>query len=411
MAGHGFDVAGFESLSIDEVAPAASDHESNLRGMVHDSWAVVDVNSTGVIDRYELLHLVELLGGNLSAEELDDAMASMGADYHGLVGIEQVCRWCVDQRGSPAPLSEIALPSMDAPAPLPPMSRPPTLHEMEDLVGEVISRELEKLDLSFSYVGTEHCSMLAEKLPSARVLREVDLRSNGLSDDGVNAFTVQLPGSSVVDLDLRFNGVGPMGVSLLAKALATDPDGALARIDLRANRVGVDGSEVLARALRRNRSLRELNLGVNGIGDEGAWELASALEDNDSLEFLGLDGNDITSKGIEFFPSSLRKNRSLRCLSLAMNKIGDEGGILLGNMLRADETALHTLELSGNGLSDAAACVIAEALSTNSGHLQRIDLSGNFLTDEGVQILQGQEESLVEYSRVNTMFQKALARK
>jgi hypothetical protein len=60
--------------------------------------------------------------------------------------------------------------------------------------------------------------------------------------------------SSVVELDLRFNGIGPAGVSLLAKALATDPDGALQKLDLRANLV-VRQSAVHRRTQAAQRSL------------------------------------------------------------------------------------------------------------------------------------------------------------
>ena len=286
---------GFSALQISAAPEVMAETVENIREMCLQSWPSADVSYA--VDRYELMQLVELAGGFLPEDRLDEEMARMG-EVDGLVSFDAVVDWLVEQRRrplSPPPLPPDGDVMAESPTPaavMPPMSCPPLLSEMEGLVDMVCAGSVDRLDLSFTYVEAEHCAMLADCLPEAQGLRAVDLRSNGLGDDGINAFTVQLPGSSVVELDLRFNGVGPAGVSLLAKALAMDPTGAMEKVDLRANRVGVDGCEVLARALRRNRSLRYLNLGINTVGDEGAWEIGSALEDNEGLEFLGLDGND-----------------------------------------------------------------------------------------------------------------------
>lgn len=54
---------------------------------------------------------------------------------------------------------------------------------------------IEALDLSFKQLGAPHCTLLGEALPESPALRLVDLRSNGLGDDGSNAFAVMLPRS------------------------------------------------------------------------------------------------------------------------------------------------------------------------------------------------------------------------
>eukprot|EP01047_Picozoa_sp_COSAG01_P019158 COSAG01_NODE_1057_length_11899_cov_5.159492_5_plen_220_part_00 len=60
---------------------------------------------------------------------------------------------------------------------------------------QLLDGAIEALDLSFKQLGAPHCTLLGEALPESPALRLVDLRSNGLGDDGSNAFAVMLPRS------------------------------------------------------------------------------------------------------------------------------------------------------------------------------------------------------------------------
>ena len=77
-----------------------------------------------------------------------------------------------------------------------------------------------------------------------------------------------------------------------ALAAVLEANTTLTNLDLQGNNIGPAGAESLATALKTNRTLTNLDLFGNNIGPTGAESLATALKTNTTLKQLR--GHDIT---------------------------------------------------------------------------------------------------------------------
>eukprot|EP00984_Skeletonema_dohrnii_P026891 scaffold16282_cov77-Skeletonema_dohrnii-CCMP3373.AAC.4 len=161
--------------------------------------------------------------------------------------------------------------------------------------------QLEELSLhQRRNAGLNWCSTLGTLLESGVwKLKNLQLSSNGIDDAGVAAFAHGLRsiGSSLKELDLRWNSIGNEGLSALVAALANCTS--LETLDLSYNdfSVAAAGLRSLSDWLQTAvLNLNELSLRECGINDEGLQALAEAvnhckdldLADNDSITALGL---------------------------------------------------------------------------------------------------------------------------
>ena len=72
----------------------------------------------------------------------------------------------------------------------------------------------------------------------------------------------------------------------------------------------------------------------NNIGDEGAIILADILRYNNTVQKINLGHNNIGDEGAIAIAHMLRSNTSIREIDLRGNNIGKEGAIALADMLR-----------------------------------------------------------------------------
>ena len=161
--------------------------------------------------------------------------------------------------------------------------------------------QLEELSLhQHRNAGLNWCSTLGNLLESGVwKLKTLQLSSNGIDDAGVVAFAHGLRsiGSSLKELDLRWNSIGNEGLSALAAALVNCTS--LETLDLSYNDFSLStaGLGSLSDWLQTAAlNLIELCLRQCGINDEGLQALAEAvhhckdldLSDNDSITASGL---------------------------------------------------------------------------------------------------------------------------
>jgi hypothetical protein len=182
------------------------------------------------------------------------------------------------------------------------------------------------------------------------------------------------------DLSLRHLGpkrVGDAVVAALATVLATNTT--LKELTLANNGIGPVGAQALAAALERNATLTELNLQKNNIGAEGALSLAATLHNNATLTTLYLDGNNIGAEGARSLATALRNNTTLKFLGLGGTNIGAEGARSLAAALH-NNAALTSLDLWRNDIGNEGARALAAALDTNRV-MQCLVLSGNTKPD------------------------------
>lgn len=162
--------------------------------------------------------------------------------------------------------------------------------------------------------------------------------------------------ASLRELDLRTNRLSDAGGVALGAALGTTPSPPLQLIDLRENRLGDPAACALGGALRVNCELRVLRLGSNSITDEGAIAIGAALAANHHGALQGLD--------------------------LAANALGNGAARALAAALcEAAASSLHELDLSWNQVGSAGALALSEALVGGAHVLGELRLTSNLLID------------------------------
>jgi uncharacterized protein (TIGR02996 family) len=154
----------------------------------------------------------------------------------------------------------------------------------------------------------------------------------------------------LVQLDLRYNALGPEG----AVELAGCPHLArLRHLELTNNHIGDEGAAALAASPHLG-SLETLNLFGNDIGDDGASALAPSPHLN-RLDFLGLTSNRVGQAGVEALAAATGLPALTR-LGLAYNPVGDDGAQALLASPRLGR--LRMLDLREALLSAATAAVL-----------------------------------------------------
>ncbi|KAJ1627881.1 hypothetical protein T492DRAFT_168552 [Pavlovales sp. CCMP2436] len=208
------------------------------------------------------------------------------------------------------------------------------------------------LDLSFNNLSSRGCAVLSRALaPSA--ITELSLRGNAMGDFGAQAFAEALTlNRSITKLDLSDNGIDELGAVALA-AMLTKCE-LMKFVDFSWNCIRLDGAAALAEALKTSSVVR-LNLAWNGLGDRGAKALAEALQE---LLFLDISKNNLGEPAAAAVASALRVNTTLRSLQLNGNALTDKG---VGQIVQAigvnctvRDLGLHgvALEHGGIGLFD-----------------------------------------------------------
>ena len=230
-------------------------------------------------------------------------------------------------------------------------------------------------------------------------LRELDVSSNELGDDGMLPLVDALPANT----HLRWLrcGNGMSGV-FARERLKPAADGFLLVIDAddedeeppKPWEETAECSETLRRLHNSDAALTSLDLEGCNIGDNGMQQLADCLRVNTTLTSLDLSVNVFGDDGMARLGACLRVNTALTSLQLNDNsEFGDEGAVELGACLRFN-TALTTIILHHCNIGDKGAASFADGLRENTT-LTRLDLNGNCIRAEGA-------EQLAECLRVNT---------
>ncbi len=179
--------------------------------------------------------------------------------------------------------------------------------------GAAGSTTLTDLNLSDNGVSAEGARVVADLLASSSCLTELDLSYNPLElgagtlcealasrlstlnlawtridDGGAQQIGQALDTAScqLKTLNLSGNSLGVAGVAMIARALCTHANSALAVLDLCSNRVGDEGALEVEKLASSNTVLRELHLRDNRITASGAASLARLLASR-SLAVLG----------------------------------------------------------------------------------------------------------------------------
>eukprot|EP00435_Cladocopium_sp_Y103_P071958 s287_g38.t2 len=291
---------------------------------------------------------------------------------------------------------------------------------------------LKHLTINKFRCGEGEAQLFAEALAKTTVLEKIEVR-NGEGESGKQLIKAALAealkvNSTIVEIDLRFNGIGDEGAKArhvlgfeaechmmpcaLAEALKALAEAlnVITNIDLRFNNKSDETAKALEEALSAWRALNSEEAGDQKISCRGPFgvpirlkALAEALKVNSSITNINLSGIGIGAEGAKAWDAAcvlgfeaechmmpcalaeaLKFNSSITNIDLSRIGIGAEGAKAwpaLAEALKVN-TSVANIELQGNGIGDAGAKALAEAMRTNSS-LNTIKLQYNGIGPEG----------------------------
>lgn len=170
---------------------------------------------------------------------------------------------------------------------------------------------------------------------------------------------------SLVLQDLRFQ----VPLNSMPAAIMKQLTGLCSQLNLRSlslNKCQLDeqSGKVLGTFLTTNTSLTQLDLSYNLLGPKGIEVLAGGLTGNSTLLSLTLANNGAGKGGADAISKALIVNSTLLLLDLQSNELGDEGCSLLVQGLGRNNT-LASIDLRSNGITDTGAMIFQAVFSTN----------------------------------------------
>lgn len=160
-----------------------------------------------------------------------------------------------------------------------------------------ISQQQQRFAIVDKELGPLATAQVASALATDERYVSLNLAGNPGLDDGASALAKMLrSNTTLTEVDLRSNCVGPAGAVALFAALA-EANRTLTSLDLSGmsginrNRIGQRGAAAIAQMLAANQVLWRLCLQENGLGVEGIQALAPGLSANTSLAVLNLASN------------------------------------------------------------------------------------------------------------------------
>jgi Ran GTPase-activating protein (RanGAP) involved in mRNA processing and transport len=163
----------------------------------------------------------------------------------------------------------------------------------------------------------------------------------------------------------------------------------LRELNLSSNKLGEDGMESFATLLAATPQLRSLNVRSNSLGYSGAETLSSALLSLGTLRELDIGGNRFNAQCMEGLGGAIAACH-LQALDLSNNPLDLQGMAALLTCISPQSpcAGIRRLDLSRCKLKMDAAESVATALAL-LGHLTHLNISDNKLCDQGFALIAG----------------------
>ncbi|XP_047678034.1 uncharacterized protein LOC113634383 isoform X5 [Tachysurus fulvidraco] len=247
-----------------------------------------------------------------------------------------------------------------------------------------------ELDLSGKIKGDSGVKQLSVLLKDSHCRTEtLTLSDCSITEEGYIALSEALKSSHLIELDLRGNDPGALGVKLLTDLLQ-DPDCKLS-LRLLKSPEAEEAFKHLHNVLKTNPLLqRELDLSMKIKGDSGVKQLSDLLNDSHCrAEKLTLIKCDLMTESCTTLARVLSSQPCfLTELDLSENSLQNSGVMELSKGLKNPCCTLKILRLSDCSVTEEGYTALAEALKSNpSSHLIELDLRGNDPGDSGVKML------------------------
>ena len=256
----------------------------------------------------------------------------------------------------------------------------------------------DKMNLSHTLCGHSHINALARFLAVHPEIKTLELRNNGITDDGISMLSAALMASGgVTALDLSDNKLRWQGVQAIADML-TMKGTQLETLVLDGNRMEDRALEVLGQAMRENLVLRSLSIANCNISHLIANKMERVILNHGGLRELDLSWNKLGAVGARAVAKVLPES-NLHVLNLSWTGLGDAGGVAVAAALKQN-IALRDLVMSGNQLNTPFCEALVETLQANRS-LRTLNLDDNPLGRGGTCALlkcYGRESKLTRLS-------------
>ncbi|KAM9772460.1 NACHT, LRR and PYD domains-containing protein 3-like isoform 5-T5 [Syngnathus typhle] len=221
---------------------------------------------------------------------------------------------------------------------------------------------LQVLGLEWCKLSKKSCEALASVLSSPCSLRELNLGENDLGDDGLEALAAGLakPQCTLQVLKLWTCKLSKKSCEALASVLSSPSS--LRELDLSSNNLRDDGLETLAAGLAKPQcTLQVLKLRECNLSKKSCEALASVLSSPCSLRELDLGYNDLGDDGMEALAAGLANPQcTLQVLKLYCCKLNKKSCEALAKALRSNPSHLQVPKLWGNDIGVEDMRVLAE---------------------------------------------------
>jgi len=227
------------------------------------------------------------------------------------------------------------------------------------------------LDLSTVAIRTCDMRMLVSFFEENVFLRTLTLENCRMDDEQATLLGGGLEAASdmpLTKLYLKCNLIGDLGMESLCNYL--ESSSTLEKFDISKNECSSMGGVKIFKALSHNplAKIVALNMSHNKIWDldEDHVGVRTFLAKNTTLRVLNLEGNYIHAEGVKSIAKGIisNTNGSLERLYLGFNTIGDDGAIILANVLERNSTLTY-LGLVQNAIGNPGAKALLSALDNN----------------------------------------------
>ena len=224
------------------------------------------------------------------------------------------------------------------------------------------------------------CEVL--RCPTATI-ETLHLPNNALSLNAVKGIAKLLfTNTTITNLDLRHNGIGPIGLATLIQPLLRS-NTTLRVLCLKDNHLTQKSCSSIESLIRHCKSLEELHLGHNTISHRGIGQLAEEIIRSPHLKNLNLSHNHLGHKGMTKLAKELQKApHEIEVLDLACNQAGDKGMQAIMGLLLHDKN-IQKLGFTSNDLGKSSGGMWCSILKHNYTLIE-LSLGGNQLGNEGV---------------------------
>lgn len=226
---------------------------------------------------------------------------------------------------------------------------------------------------------------------SASALRSLDCAHSGLRCSGMAGLVslLQTAGRVLTSLDLRQNGILEEGCSSLARVLDAGACRSLSTLLLGDNRIG-KGAEAVASAVHHSCcELRSLSIARNDLTDSILRRTLTVLSGHPSLVDFDLGKNRLGTIACDGFGRFFRATTSLAVLNCSWGQMRGKSALVFAQSLVLARGLVH-LNLSWNGLGDPNVVgAVAELIGSVRCKLEYLDMSHCRMDGRAAHLLAG----------------------